>query len=271
MSTKFSKAFLMSGKDYKLTSNITLHHPTIDEILSIDHSPFSDSLYYLYVQTLLADPYSNMVMLDDLGKNYMEVSPYEVFAIQWDNCMSNYSKNKELYTSYNINPLDNICNALKFFICEKPNFNKGMYEDGSVCFYDINNHNCQINKEIFEYIYEWVKGINKIEFSDQIKPSDENARKILIEDMRNEIKKSKRRKKKKNDDGEHLGNILSAVCFCGNGSISPFNLNNAKIYWINEALSISNKKNKADHILNGIYQGTINSKEINKNDIDWVN
>ena len=65
MSIKFSKALLMSGNDYKLTSSITLHHPTIKDILSINNSPSPDDMYWIYVQILLADPYANMVMLDD--------------------------------------------------------------------------------------------------------------------------------------------------------------------------------------------------------------
>lgn len=271
MSIKFSKALLMSGEDYQLTNSITLHHPTVKEIMSINKSPTPDYYYWTYVQILLSDPYSNMVMLDDMGKNYLEVSPYEVFVLQWNNCVENYKANKETYDFYGFNPLDDILNALKFFISGEHNFAKGNYEDGSVGFYDINDQTCQINKEIFEYIYEWVKSINKIDYSNRIKPADENARRILIEDMRDEIKKAKKRKKKKSDDdSDYFGNIMSADCFCGNGSITPFNINDCKIYWLNESLSISNKKSNADHLLDGIYHGTISSKDINKKELDWT-
>ncbi len=270
MNIKFSKAFLISGKDFELTPSITLHHPTIEEILSISKSPFPDNLYWTYVQILLADPYSNMVMLDDIGKNYMEVSPYEVFILQWDNCKKDYYENKQLYDVYGLNPLNNIIDALSFFIKEKHDFQKTVYEDGTICFYDTKNPTCQINKEIFEYLYEWVKTINNIDYSNRINPADENARRVLIEDMRDEIKKRRRKKKKTDDDSDFFGNMMSAISFCGNGSITPFNINECKIYWINESLSINNKKNYADHILDGIYHGTISSKDINKKELDWM-
>lgn len=271
MSIKFSKALLMSGEDFRLTNSITLHHPTVKEILSINKSPTPDYFYWTYVQILLSDPYSNMVMLDDLGKNYLEVTPYEVFLFQWEDCEKNYLENKQTYDAYGINPIDNILDSLNFFLCEEHKFTKGNYEDGSVGFYDINNPSCQINKEIFEYIYEWVKAINKIDYSNRIKPADENARRILIEDMRDEIKKAQKRKKKKSDDdSDYFGNIMSADCFCGNGSITPFNINDCKIYWLNESMSITSKKSNADHILDGIYHGTISSKDINKKELDWT-
>lgn len=271
MSIKFSKSLLMSGNDFKLTPSITLYHPTVGDFLSIDITMNPDDVYWTYVQMLLSDPYSNMVMLDDMGKNYLETSPWEVFIIQWDNCVKNYNDNKVLYDSYGINPLSNILNALGFFIKESHVFEKGNYDDGSIFFFDKNNPSCQINEEIFEFLYEWVKAINKIDYSNQIKPADENARRILIEDKRDEIKKAKRRKNKKsNDDSDYLGNIMSANCFCGNSAITPFNINNCKIYWLNEALSINTKKNNADHILDGIYHGTISSKDINKKELDWM-
>lgn len=270
MSTKFSKAFLMSGKDYKLTPSITLHHPTIGEVLDINKSPSPDAFYWTYVQILLADPYSNMVMLDDMGKNYLETSPYEVFVLQWDNCQMDYQENKSMYNTYGFSPLDNIIQAISFFINEECHLTKGINKDGSVYFYDISNPSFRLTQEIFEHLYEWVKSINNINYSDRIKPADENARRVLIEDMRDEIKKKKRRKKKSDDDSDFFGNIMSAVSFCGNGSITPFNLNDCKLFWLNESLSISNKKTHADHILDGIYHGTISSMNINKKELDWI-
>lgn len=270
MSTKFSKAFLMSGKDFKLTSSITLHHPTIEEVLGINNSPFPDAFYWTYVQILLADPYSNMVMLDDMGKNYLEVSPYEVFILQWDNCQKDYQENKSMYDNYGFSPLDNIIQAISFFTKEVHQFVKGINNDETIYFYDPNNSSFYINQQIFECLYEWVKSINNIDYSDRIHPADENARRVLIEDMRDEIKKKKRRKKKSDDDSDFFGSLMSAVSFCGNGSITPFNINNCKLYWLNESLSINNKKTHAGHILDGIYHGTISSKDINKKELDWI-
>lgn len=244
----------MSGIDYKLTNSITLHHPTLQEILSINNGIDSENIYWLYVQALMCDPYSNMVMLDDMGKNFMEVTPFEIFIIKW----------KQL------NALNLFKSALNFFIVEDHDFALSHYENGCPCLYDINDNKCQINAEIFEYIYEWLKGINKIEYLNRIKPEDENARRILIEDARDEMKKAKKRKKAMEEDADFLGTLMSATCFGGNGAITPFNINQCKIFWVFEGFSIEQKKTNVSHILDGIYHGTISSKDINKKELDWT-
>lgn len=272
LSIKYSKSLLVSGRDYQLTDSITLHHPTIGEILEIDKSTTPDDTYWMYVQILMSDPYSNMVMLDDMGINYLDVTPYDVFVLQWDNFEKSYTENKELYESTGITPLDTVKQALHFFINESHDFVKGKYDDGEICFYDIENTSCQINRMVYEYIYEWIKSINRIDYPNRIKPADENARRILIEDMRDEIKKAKRRKNKKKDEEsfDYLGNLMSAASFCGNGAITPFNIDDCKIYWLNESLTISGKKEHANHLLDGLYHGTISKKDIKNGELDWV-
>ena len=271
MSIKFSKALLNSGKDYQLTPYIILHHPIVKEVMDIDDSPCPDNTYIAYINLLLADPYFNMVMLDDMGKNYLETSPFEVFCIQWDNYVEEYQKNKPLYDSYGISPVDNIKKALNLFVCGEHEFTKGHYENGDVAFYDVNDPRLQISKEIFECLYEWVKSINKIDYSNKINPADENARRILIEDMRDEIKKAKRRDKKKKDTNtDYFGNLMSAAMFCRNGGITPFNINDCKLYWLTESMHINSRRDNANHILDGVYHGTISSKDIKKDELEWA-
>lgn len=270
MSINFNKMLLMSGDDFKLTDSITLHHPTIGEILTLGNGYHSENIYWRYIHTLMCDPYVNMVLLDDLGKNFMEVSPFEMFIIQWEQLEKDYHNNSSEYDLSNIKPHNLVLSALDFFIVEKHEFTLRSYEDGTPCLVDIENPNCQIDQEVFDLIYEWLKSINKIDYSDRINPADENARLILIEDTRDEIKKAKRRKKKNDDNTEHLGNLMSAISFGGNGVITPFNIKKCKVYWILEAFSVENKKTNASHILDGVYHGTINSKDVNKNELDWT-
>lgn len=260
----------MSGDEFKLTSSITLVHPSIRDILSINSSSFPDYTYWVYVQIIMSDPYSNMVMLDDLGKNYMELTPYDVFILQWDDYEKKYTENKELYDSVGTHPLTEIIKALQFFIKGKHVIHKSFYQDGTICFCDTNDEKFQIDRDTYNYIYEWVKSINKIDYSDRINPADENARKILIEDMRAEIKKAKKRTKKTDTNFDYFGNLMSAVEFCGNGAITPFNVKDCKIYWLNECLAINGKKANAEHLLDAIYHGTINSKDISKTELNWI-
>lgn len=252
MRVEFEKSLLMSGNDYRLTPFLSLHHPTIEEILQINQGCFCERIYWQYVQFLLSDPYSNMVFLDDIGKNFMETSPFDVFMLQWEQPF----------------PTNFVDDALQLFITEKHHFVKSQYADGSFCLAATDNTDCQITREIYEYLCEWVKAINKINDDDQIHPADESARQILIEDMRQELKK--RQKKTDTKPTNRIGNLMSAVAFGGNGTITPFNLPKCKLYWIFEAFHVENKKANASHILDGLYHGTLNSKDVNQEELDWT-
>lgn len=270
MSINFDKSFIFSGNDFKLTEYLTLHHPTINEILSLNNGYNCEGLYWKYIQSIMCDPYSNMVMLDDLGKNFIETSPFEVFILQWENCQKDYMDNQPNYDLLHIHPTDFIIAALNFFIVEKYNYKMNTDENGNFYLYDADNPNYKIDENLFNYLYEWLQCINKIDYSNRIKPADENARRILIEDMRDEIKKRKRRRNKSDDNIEYIGRLMSAVSFGGNGVITPFNIKDCKVFWLFESQNVESKKSHAAHILDGLYHGTIRSKDIDKKELDWI-
>lgn len=262
----------MSGDDFHLTDKIILHHPNVSEMLYINNGYLCEELYWDYIQSILCDPYSNMVMLDDMGKNFLEVTPFEIFVMQWNNNIQQYEQNKEMYDKLNAHPLNIVLSALELFVVGEHNFVLSSYEDGEPCLVDKNDTTYQINEKIFNCLCEWLKAIHKIDYSNRIKPADENARKILVDDMRDEIKKAKRRNKDSHKDAvEYIGGLMSAVCFGGNGAINPFNIKQAKMYWLFESFGIDSKKLNASRILDGIYHGTINYKDINKKELDWMN
>lgn len=254
MSAKINKAWIMSGEHFPLTKHITLRHPTVWDMLSINNGILCEELYFSYVQLLLCDPYTNMVMLDDMGLNYLSLSPFDVFILQW----------KAEHHSQLLLP------ALNFFLMGNFDFTLSKYESGEPCLSDKNNPACQINREIFEYLHAWLKSIHQIDTKNHIKPADENARRILIEDTRDAIKKAHRKKKGTDDTNSYIGSLMSAVAFGGNGVITPFNIRECKLFWIFEAFRVENKKLNAGHLLDGIYHGTISSKDINKQELDWT-
>lgn len=165
-------------------------------------------------------------------------------------------------------PPDFMDNALQLFLTEKHHFVKSRYADGSFCLVSTDDPDCQIDREIYEYLYEWVRAVNQVSDSGKIRPADECARQILIEDTRRELRK----KQKEHDDEpiNRIGNLMSAVSFGGNGVVTPFNLPSCKLYWLFEAFHIENNKSNASHILDGLYHGTLNSKDVNKEELDWT-
>lgn len=263
MNIKFSKGYMMSGRDFKLTDSITLHHPDMNEIYNINHGFMSEQLYWSYVSSLMCDPYTHMVMLDDMGKRFMDTTPFEVLIILLKN------QGQEDVDAY----LEMINKALELFIVEKHDFALSQYNDGQYCLYDVNNPSCQIDEKVFNCIYEWLITTNKIDSSKKLNIKDDNSYMVLIDDARRELKKAKRNKgkKKKDEDKEFFGSLMSSICFGGNGAATPFNIMDYKIYWLLENQSVIARKQHSDNLYRGIYGGTISSKDIKKEELDWMN
>ena len=76
----FSEGFLFSGKDLFLDKNVIVKHPSIENILSITNDETSFDIYWNMVNTLMCDPYTHMVMLDDLGIDFTKISDIEFFS-----------------------------------------------------------------------------------------------------------------------------------------------------------------------------------------------
>ena len=64
---KFPAGFLLDGSDFQLSDAITFHHPSLSEVMCLGKRIYFEEVYWLYVSTLLADPYEHMVWLDDNG------------------------------------------------------------------------------------------------------------------------------------------------------------------------------------------------------------
>lgn len=64
------------GEDFKVNKYITIHQPTIGEIIR-----FGEEKYFEAVYTLCAIPSDVKSVLDDIGKDYEKTSDFECFAI----------------------------------------------------------------------------------------------------------------------------------------------------------------------------------------------
>jgi len=269
----FSEGFLFSGKDLFLDKNVIVKHPSIENILSITNDETSFDIYWNMVNTLMCDPYTHMVMLDDLGIDYEKIDAFDVFVLKWKDLIKQYQDDKQKFDALGIHPLYNVLVSLSFFLGEH-NFelcrlenedgeletilcDKNSIEDG-ICYY-------MINRNMFNRMAEFICSIHHIDKSDQIHPENDNFKKMLIEDMRDELKsKSRKKQDTKNTFGEYIGKIMKATCSCGNGGISVFNVNDVKIYQLLSGFNMFVKKNSVDRLFNGQYDlSKLNQKELN--------
>lgn len=273
-------SFLFSGKDLKLTEDVVVKHPTVQEVLDINNGINASERYWNMVSLLVCDPYDNMVMLDDNGMDYENSDCFDVFLCKWDNCIKSYNENKELFGMLNFHPLDAIKTSLSFFIgdynfdVKEINFKEG----ADMAIIDINqvvNNQCRfvITREMFNIMSEFLTMMNNMNRSDRIKPANETTKKLLIEDMRDEI--AIRGRKKDDEDSseihDYIGKLGMALAFGGNGSLSVFDVGKLKIYHLISGFDKSIKKENSGYLKTGIYTGNIDPKQLNKKEMDWIN
>lgn len=261
---RISKAFLECGEDLKLNDHLTVRHPSVGDILTLGNGILCEDVYWSYVIQLLSDPYDHMVWLDDYGIDYESVTSFDVFILKWEFALKEYVENKDLYDMNGITPLDPVNNSLDFFIGHH-DFKLFKFDNGTCELRDKNEPSIIINKEVFNSIAAFIKMINGIKQTDRINPANDFAKKILIEDARNELKK---KQKKNEENNDYIGDLIAAAIYGGCGGITPFNVKELKIYQLFSNISVDRKKSNYNHIVRAIYNGTVKSDSAKIH--DWV-
>lgn len=282
---KIPTFFLESGKDLFVTETIHCKHPTLQEIIDIDKESNgfrSQELYDSYISIFLTDPYDSMVYLDDMGIDYESSNPFEVFCIKFSSYMEKFlmlceslpegSEEREAYEDTNL-----YFRAFDFFF-GIPRFYAYKDEtEGKWYLLDVGG-NVLMNDEIYQYVYKFIREINGIvETPDKIMPENEDYKRILIEDKRDEIKRKEARKKANEDevddddeDDDRIGARLSALLWVSNGVINPLEKFQLHIYDLISGTNRFDKFLNYENTMVSAYTGHTNMKKINLDKLHWA-
>lgn len=284
----FPISFLESGNNLFINQELYCKHPIIQEIFDIDKENMgrdSEKIYWQFVYVFATDPYDCMVLLDDNGMDYEEVSSFQLFIFLFtrymkqisafiDRCIENNAPSN--FINYLIN--HNVYfDAFRFFL-GVDSFVVKSDDDGSLILTDENG-NFLLNEEMYENIHSFIKAINGIEIpKDRIYPENNAVKQMLIDDMREEQEQKERMRKlgmpiaDEEDDGKGvLGKYLSSLTWGGNGGITPFNRNQLHIFDVVDGFKRTNKTIDYKNIMTGIYSGCVNAKSINFKELHWTN
>lgn len=258
---------MLSGRDLDLAPGIKVRHPTVLDILEINHGFLCEDYYWTYVFSILSDPYDNMVFLDDNGIDYEKASAFDVFMLRWNDAQKDEVVNREKYRALGTSPLSVLRDSLSFFFGPRHfDFSK---VNGQIVIADRDDPKWMLTKEAFDLATAFIVKCNCIVRTDKINPDSPGAKKILIEDQRMEEKK-RARKETKTEAVERIGEALSTVFAGGAGTITPDNYENIHIY---QLLSTSNSVQKqmvVQSMLNGIYTGMMKADKLSDKELRWV-
>lgn len=259
-----SGLMLRSGRDLVLTSEVTVCHPTVDTILNINNGFLCEDYYWAYVFTILSDPYDFMVYLDDNGIDYEKTSAFDVFILRWNDAQKDYMDHKEDYQQMGSSPLSLFSASLSFFFGDRDFYITKIGDQ--LVIGDKGNPNWFLTKETFDLATQFISKCNCIVRDDQIKPANHGAKKILIEDRRDEEKKRKY-SKDTNKKVERIADALATID-AGLGMLNSYD--NLSIYRLLSTAQSVQKRIVVQAILNGIYTGMLKADKMSEKELRWV-
>ena len=283
------------GEDFVVSKHIVLHQATLNEICE-----YGERDYYSMIYNFTATPQSLKVQLWDMGIDYTEITPYQLFyqllykmysqektsIIFGDLDFSKFQlmqrKDDESILLYQEVPVGDIYNleyefvyhfsnlldASRFVGCEVDELieelsKSNRYND--FIFDNVQFESVIIDEYTYNMIVDYICKSHFIE-RDLKRPANNSTKMVLIEDARDEIEQNKNK-----EYHSQLKNLISSMI-----NSEGFKYNHAQVWdmkinaFMDSVKRIGKIKN-ADLLLQSGYSGFgVNLKEIDNKQLDWL-
>lgn len=230
---------LLYKSSYEINKYITIKIPTVREVIH------NEETYFSLVSAIISTPYDMMVQLDDIGIDFTTITDWDIFLSLFDEL-----KTKNLSLIFNNIAIED------FYKIVNP-------QNGMVVLYNEKT-GATIDKEIHRKICNFLRKLLQLDKQDK-RPANEEAKKFMIERAR---KKQNRRKRDK-----FQSQIEEVIISLVNTPEFPYNYESVldlNIYQLYASLRQVNKKINYDNLMIGVYAGTVNTKEIDHQELIWM-
>jgi len=229
---------LLYEKQYAINDNIHIVIPTVGQILD------NEDNYYGIVSALTAMPVDYMVQLEDAGIDFDSINEYELFLLV-------FSGLKTQDTSLVFGDLD----LSKFSIASNE-------QNHTIVLLDREN-DIVIDRAIHGQIAGVLRKIHHLERNNR-KPANKEAKEYMLERARD---KMRRRNRKVDSQLESL--IIAMVC-TEQWKYDLEGTRELSIYQFNECVRQVIKKVDYDNRMYGVYTGSISTKDLSQDDLNWL-
>ena len=229
---------LYFGDDYIINDKIKIKQAKIGDIVD-----FGEAKYFSVVHTLTAIPSDLKSKLWDMGLDWMEIEDFELFMMLAPTLSK---ENTELL----FGDLD--------FTKLKPYRNK---ENGDIVLADLES-GVKIDKLIYLRIVNYLRKVHNITPKIE-RAANKTTKQILIDEDRMKIRLNQEKPFK-----SYLLPLISSVKV-RMGYTKDYVRNGGFVEFFDD-LSRLQIINNADHLLAGCYSGMIDTKKINKADLNWL-
>ncbi len=231
------------GEDFIFNEYITVHQPTIGEIVKL-----GEKNYWSLVHTLCAIPSDMKSQLWDSGIDYEEVTDFQLFTMLTRNI------NLELSQIF-FGDLD----FTKFNLAvDETNENMILVqelEDGTQIVID-------------EYVYLCL--VQHLRKMHNIKPKIEKAANKTTKQILIDLDREDRNSKKKKEEKSSLLPLISALCNSAGFKYKKHELTEIGVVDFFDSVQRISTINTATALLHGCYGGMIDGSKINKDDLNWT-
>lgn len=236
---------LLFKRQYKINDFISIYIPTVGEILEgIDDNGCEDD-YYGLVSSLTAMPIDLMVQLDDIGQDFTQINEYELFLSLFRGVQSQDTR-------------------LIFGDLDISKFELALDEQSQMLVYLNPETGAKIDRAIHEQIANALRFIHHFEKNTKT-AGNEEARKYLIERAR-----KKQRRARNRQEASQLESLIVAMVNTEQYKYGFEETKELSIYQFNESVRQVIKKVDYDNKMYGIYTGTISTKDLSQDDLNWL-
>lgn len=231
------------GDDFVINNQITLHHPTIGDIVDQGEGD-----YFATVYTLSAIPSDMKSQLWDLGICWMDISDFEFFFLVSKGLP--VEKTKVFFGDLdftNFEMLQNPENGELIMAQPSP--------DGGACI---------IDQHIYLQLVTAIRHMHNITVKPE-KASTETVKRILIEEDRRKLIQAKSKESK-----SQLLPMISSLVNCSEFKYGLQEVRNMPMYAFLDSLTRIQMIKNAAALLQGCYSGMIDTKKINKKELNWM-
>lgn len=230
---------LLYSRTYPINKHISVVIPTVGQIIA------DEDAYFNCVTAIMATPYDFMVQLDDMGIDFTSLTSFELFLLFFEGF-------KEMDMSLIFGDLD----LTKFHTAVNE-------QNGLLCLRDEEN-GITIDRAIHEQICGALREINHLEKNNR-KPANEEAKKYMIERARAKLRRAARKKKE-----SQLEDLIIAMVNTEQYKYGYEGTLDLTIYQFNASVYQIVKKINYDNTMIGCYAGTVNAKELDQNELNWL-
>lgn len=229
---------LYMGYDYKINDKIRILQPTMKDITNM-----GEQGYFQMVHTLCATPTDLKVRLFDMGLDWNEIDDFDLFIM----LASSFQQEQ---TAILLGDID----------LSKMGLYRS-HENGDIVLADPEKE-IKIDKLIYQRMVTYIRKMHNI--TPLVKHAkNEFTKKAMIEYDRQQMTANAAKEYK-----SYLVPVISALQ-CKMGWTKDYILDMGIVEY-HEIVARMQIINNADHLLSGVYAGTVDMKKINKKELNWL-